>query len=287
MYTNGYMMRPLGQGVKKLLLINVAVFVVLFLIAPMRPMQPWWPSELFGLSRYGLMHGMFWQPITYMFVHAGLFHILANMLGLYFLGPEIETALGTRRFVYFYLGCGLVGGLGWLIFSGSDNVLGASAAVYGIIGAFAGILPRRRLTMLLYFVIPVSMTATTLALILVGASFLMAFRSGDGVAHLAHFFGAAGGYIYGRYLYQNGRPWSPSGSIGARGYGGGWNWSDLKAWYHRRNFKIVDHVEKPQAIDWSRVDAILDKVRFQGMGSLTRAEKELLDRASKAKMNNR
>ena len=297
MYNNPFMARPLGRGVKNLLIANVAVFVVLALIAPQSPYRPWWPATVFGLSQVGLRHGYAWQPLTYMFLHGGFFHILANMLGLYFLGPEVERMMGSRRFVAFYLVSGVVAGLFWLLISGGQGwpCIGASGAVYAVVCAFAGLLPNRRLTMLPYFVFPVSMTATTLALLVVGGSLLMALV-GDGghVAHTAHLGGALAGYLYGNYL-RTGRIGIGGVSRGIGGYGGSYYsaggggasgrfffrdwWNELRAGIRRSRMHISSPPEGP--VDWQRVDAILDKVRFHGTGSLTREEKDILDRASR------
>ena len=68
-------------------------------------------DDLFGLSGEGLMSGMVWQPVTYQFVHAGLFHLIVNMIGLWFAGNILERILGVRRFVQLFLVAGIAGGL--------------------------------------------------------------------------------------------------------------------------------------------------------------------------------
>ena len=281
MYGSGYTtMRPVTRGVKWLLLANIAVFILGFLLVPSAafdPMQKNWVVELFGLNRQAVMHGNIWQPFTYMFLHGGFFHLFANMLGLYFLGPEVELALGTRRFVRFYLVCGVLVGLAWMIFSGNGVCIGASGAVYGVVAAFAGLYPRRRLTMLVYFVLPINMTASTLMLILVGGSLFMAIFGGGHVAHVAHLAGAVAGYLYGSFLRGSYGGFDP---VRARRRSGN-QLSSLRAWYLRRQFKIMNNHSEP--LNWMEVDAVLDKIRHHGVGSLTPAEKELLDSASREK----
>jgi membrane associated rhomboid family serine protease len=277
----GYVMRPLGRGVKSLLLANIVVFVLSFLLVHSLAVSPQHKRlivDVFGLRREAVLHGMFWQPFSYMFLHGGFFHILANMLGLYFLGPEVESAMGTRRFVRFYLLCGVIAGIAWMIISGgSERVcVGASGAVYGVVAAFAGLYPQRRLTMLVYFVLPISMTAMTLLLVLVGASIFMTLVGGGDVAHVAHLAGAAVGYFYGSSL-RGRQGYGAWGTPGRRARGN--LFSELRAWYRRKQFKVMTDNETP--IDWAAVDAILDKIQYHGVGSLTPDEKKLLDRASR------
>ena len=156
MFGSGHFRMPIGRGVRTLLFINVSVFLLGVMLDPVATFSRHEIGpliSLFGLSLGGVRQGMFWQPFSYMFLHAGLFHIVANMFGLYFMGRQLETTLGTRRFVQLYLVSGVLGGLGWLILSGSHGIpcVGASAAVFGIVCAFAAMFPRQKLTLLVYF----------------------------------------------------------------------------------------------------------------------------------------
>jgi membrane associated rhomboid family serine protease len=277
MYGNGYMMRrPLGPAVKLLLIINVAVFLVQFLLTPTSFGQ--FLPAYFGLHRIGVLHGMLWQPVTYMFLHGGFMHLLVNMLGLYFLGPEVESILGKRRFMQLYLFCGVLGGLGWMVLSGLNAVcVGASGAVLGIAGTFAGMFPQRRITMLIYFVIPVTMTAITMAMVYAGITlFMLVFGRGGDVAHAAHLFGGLAGFLYGKNL-RIGVVRRGSG----RGKGLAALFYDLRARYRRGKYRVM--TMDPEPVDQRRVNAVLDKISRQGLGSLTRAEKDVLDRASRKK----
>ena len=96
---------------------------------------------LFTLNADCLNRLYLWQLITYMFLHSGFWHIVLNMLGLFFFGPETERTLGTRRFAALYLVSGIIGGLGWLLLMGSQVglCLGASGAIFGVLGAFAAL----------------------------------------------------------------------------------------------------------------------------------------------------
>lgn len=78
-----------------------------------------------------------WSIGTYMFVHAGFAHIATNMIMLWMFGPRVERAFGTRAFTYFYLWCGLGGGIFHLLFEHHGGVIGASGAVVGVVLAYA------------------------------------------------------------------------------------------------------------------------------------------------------
>ena len=78
-----------------------------------------------------------WTIVSYMFVHGGLWHIAFNMLSLWMFGPRIENIWGARSFTYFYLWCGIGGAIAHLIFTGEAGLVGASAAVMGVLLAYA------------------------------------------------------------------------------------------------------------------------------------------------------
>ncbi len=276
MYSYGIAQRPLGRAVRNILIITIGLFVLEVLVDP-RPLDTHHVGPLakwLGLSRDDVLHGMIWQPVTYMFLHGGFMHLLMNMLGLLFLGRELEDRLGSKRFLQIYLGCGLLGGLVGLLLSGSTGrvCVGASGAVFGIIGAFAALFPHRQITLLLFFVFPVTTSARTLAIVFGVGSLLMLRIGGGDVAHAAHLAGGIAGYLYGRHIAGDVQ-YGPGGQSG-------WSLSSFRAWLRRRRYTVVsDSPQEP--LDWDDVDAVLDKIRLQGVNSLTRKEKELLDRASK------
>jgi membrane associated rhomboid family serine protease len=155
-----------------LLALNAAVFVFQYYALP-RIAPEYWVSlrfeETFALSVEGLKAGHFWQLITYQFMHGSFLHIFANSWAIYMFGRVVETNLGTGRMLVIYFVSGVVGGLVqilgmafWPWLFGEGPVVGASAAVYGLIAAFVTLFPRQRLLLLLFFFIPVSMRARTL-----------------------------------------------------------------------------------------------------------------------------
>lgn len=83
-----------------------------------------------------------WTIVTYMFLHAGISHILFNMVGLFFFGSRVEERLGSKRFVQLYFISGISGALLSVAFAPNAAIIGASAAVFGVMLAFAMFWPR-------------------------------------------------------------------------------------------------------------------------------------------------
>ena len=236
-------------------------------------------DHYFGLSLSGLAHGRLWQPLTYLLLHGGLWHFFVNMLALFFFGPEVERAIGTRRFLAAYLLCGLAAGLGWILISAlpqqyAGPCIGASGAVFGVMGIFGALFPNRVVTLLLFFVIPITMTARTLVITLMAVALLSLGWEQGGIAHAAHLAGGFAGYLYGRRLARSGFDgWVCYG--GGRGGGGrSWTawWQTLRGAWRTRRMRVVSARD---------VDRILDKLHRHGYSSLTAGEREQLDRAAR------
>ena len=157
-----------------------------------------------------LMHGH--HPITLvtaMFMHAGWMHIIGNMVFLWAFGPAMEDAMGSLRFLLFYLGGGLVAMVAQVASDphSAIPVLGASGAIAAVMGAFLVTFPRDRIRTLLFFLIFFRVTYIP-AVLLIGFWFLIQLwnlgavtevRSG-GVANLAHVAGFLFGVALGRLL---------------------------------------------------------------------------------------
>lgn len=135
-----------------------------------------------------------WTIITYMFVHVTFDHLFWNMLFLFFFGIELERRLGEWQFLGLYLVSGVVAALAQIFLFGGGVLLGASGALYGVLGCLAMIAPHLRL--LLFFVIPMRIAYAVLLYALI--DFVM-MGSADNIAHAAHlaglFVGLAAGYI--------------------------------------------------------------------------------------------
>lgn len=133
-----------------------------------------------------------WTAITYMFLHAGLGHIAFNMLSLYFFGPQVEERLGGARYLTLYFVSGLFGAATSMVFSPRSPIIGASAAVFGVLLAFAYFWPRAQL--LIWGIVPVE--ARTLIIVMTIISLLGGVGLGmQNVAHFAHIGGFLGGWL--------------------------------------------------------------------------------------------
>ena len=167
-------------------------------------------THWFGLSLSGILHLKVWQLLSYIFLHGGWWHLFLNMLMLFMLGPETERAIGSRQFLLLYLLSGMLGGVGWLIISAGAAptlpCIGASGAVFGIIGAFAALFPHRYITLLLFFVIPITMKAWVMAVGLAALElfFMIDQPFGGGVANAAHLAGGLAGYVFARTAFRDG-----------------------------------------------------------------------------------
>jgi len=151
-----------------------------------------------GTAIYGLQ---LWRFITFQFLHANLQHLFFNMLGLYFFGQMIESYLGRRRFLIFYLICGVAGGLAYLalwklhVLVGSAWVplVGASAGIFGILAAAARVAPRT--TVMMAFP-PMPIELRTWAMVLLGiAAGTIIFAGANAGGEAAHLGGAIAGYL--------------------------------------------------------------------------------------------
>ncbi|MBM3318572.1 MAG: rhomboid family intramembrane serine protease, partial [Candidatus Eisenbacteria bacterium] len=163
-----------------------------------------------------LQKGFLWQPVTYLFLHGGFFHLFINMFTLWMFGGELERLWGTRRFLQYYFFTGVGAGLLTLLFTprGYIPTIGASGAIYGLLLAYARYFPERRI--LLYFLFPIPVRV--FVFIIGGIALLNSLgQPGDSIAHAAHLGGIVFGWIYLDWR----RPGGPFGGWTRRRRGGG------------------------------------------------------------------
>lgn len=156
-----------------------------------------------GLFYAGSYWFHWWQPLTYMFLHANFGHLFFNMFALWMFAPAIENEWGTRRFTIYYLVCGLgaalVQELVWMAMGAGVGTMavtiGASGAVFGILFAFGWLFPN--VPMFLLF-IPIPIRARVFVIIYAAIELMEALQSAaghsvDNIAHFAHL----GGFLFG------------------------------------------------------------------------------------------
>ena len=182
--------------VKGLIIANVVMYVASRLVPTVTLDLGLVPAQVIGQLRV-------WQLFTYMFLHAGTFHILFNMLALWMFGVELERTWGSRYFAKFYAVCGIAAGITQIVVSFVPlpvfeqiyyvQTVGASGALFGLLLAYALYFPSRSILMFLLFPVPVRY-----AVAIMGGIALLASIDGssNGVASTAHLGGLLAGYLY-------------------------------------------------------------------------------------------
>ena len=162
------------------------------------------------LTRWGYLSvdtaifgGQVWRFFTFQFLHASPWHLAGNMIGLYFFGPIVEAQFGVRRYLAFYLGCGLAGAVSYLLLAfghvlqtqGGEPMVGASAGIFGLLVAAAMIAPD---VQIFYYFIPVTIRMLAIGGMLMAAYavFASGVNPGGEAAHL-------GGGVLGFALMKN------------------------------------------------------------------------------------
>jgi membrane associated rhomboid family serine protease len=273
--------------VKRLLIANTAVFLAVFVLEniariPVLPYLAFRPRDFLTTP---------WTVLTYSFVHQGIWHLLGNLLVLFFFGAPLENRWGSRDFIRFYL-LGVAGGalltVLFYFLQPALAVVGASAGTFALMVAFAMIWPDMEIHV--WGIFPIK--AKWLVGIFVGINVLMLWTPSNGVAVLAHLGGAVAAAVYLK------SPWAPSG------------WGDVPSTPRKRQQKrgmalVPWGGKKPVATASSStgtatqarpaparsakaerellddVDRILDKISANGLGSLTEEERKRLDEVSR------
>ena len=300
---------------KNLLIINLLAFIATYILQ-MRGIDL---ADIGGLHFFMASHFHLYQLVTYLFLHASFMHILSNMFGLWMFGCVIENVWGPKKFLFYYITCGVGAGLlqeiaqfvsfymtiaeqvpettlGIVMEYGTHyasalnswTTIGASGAVYAIILAFGMTFPNERLFIIPF---PFPIKAKWFVLGYVAIEFFSALgSSGDGVAHTAHLGGMLFGYLMIRYWNRH-----PDASYN-RGRGQQF-FENLKRNFEQRQQNSQRHNNADMHVErggkeadmeynarkrqnQEEIDAILDKIRKSGYDSLTKEEKKKLFDAS-------
>jgi membrane associated rhomboid family serine protease len=248
-------------------------------------------TEVLSLKPASVLHGEVWRVVTYAFCHATegqefVWHLLFNMLFVWWWGTTLERMYGTREFIAFYLTAAFAGGLAFLglawLQQDPTPMVGASGAVMAIMALYAIFFPRDEIY--LFFLLRVQIRFVVLAYLVFDLLPVLQSLSGgenrDGVAHAAHLGGFGFGFLYYRFGWRitslggklpeifNLRTWS------------------RRTWNRPRHVRVYQPPEEaPQSFD-VKVDAILDKIHAQGEASLTEQERETLRKASERYKSN-
>ncbi len=223
-----------------------------------------------------------WSFFSYMFVHGGLLHLLANMLMLFVFGTAVESRLGSRHFILYYLFCGVGAAVFSLLLAGLMPIgafVGASGAVLGVAVGFAMFWPDAEL---IVFPIPVPIRARTLVIGLLVLDIVASqLWPNDGIAHIAHVGGALFGYLFFRIQFLSRRsPSQPTQAVErvVMVQSGSSEPDRRTPVTPLRPRRRVD--ADPVAAE---VDRVLDKISEKGISSLTAAERRFLDEVARKK----
>ncbi len=266
-------MNPIGNSgitpsIKFLLIITIAVYILQILPFPGNLLVQF--GSLIPYSTF--KEFQFWRFFTFMFLHdtALPFHILFNMLMLWMFGVEVENLWGSRRFTTFYLLCGAGSGL-FSIFHlfnpalSSTPVIGASGAVLGVLTVYAYYFPQRQV--LLFFVLPINIRVVVIAFALFSLYGSLALHGI--ISHLTHLGGIIVAICYVK-LY-------PLIS--------GWYESIAHIHSEMQSQKKAMEIANEKKFFEEQIDPILAKISREGMGSLTKQERDLLKKASSQNKN--
>ncbi len=218
-----------------------------------------------------------WTFLTYMFLHGNFLHLAVNLLALFVFGPQVEERMGGGAFLRYYLLCGLGGAaLSFVLMQlrPVTLVVGASAAVYGVLLAFAWAWPDQPINV---FLLPTPIPAKWLVTFYVAVTLVLALLpASDGVAHLAHLGGFATGFLYlkvgdwrlGRAERTLRRRTEPSVLV-----------------HPGRAARASDAPKPPRRVErdpaQAEIDRVLDKISARGIDSLTPAERRFLAEMSR------
>jgi membrane associated rhomboid family serine protease len=244
--------------VKWLLIANISVFLIDTIFSPQEGMGVTFIQNYFALYPVSWFYiAQIWRLITYQFLHSGFNHILFNMLGLFFLGPSLERQWGSKKFLTFYLSCGVAGGLFYILlvktgFLFPGVMVGASGAILGVLTACAILFPHF-VVFIVIFPVPIRVAAV----IFMAIAFYTVFSKGANAGGEAcHFAGIAVGAIY--VLSDSWR-------------------AALKLRFKASRWEKYIESERRLRLE---VDRILKKVHDNGIQSLTASEKRILKKAT-------
>lgn len=240
----------------------VAQWLLEFLVKD-RLVPPGWLQHWLALSHDGIATGYWWQFLTFGLLHAGPFHAIGNALLLYFAGREVEPIIGGRHLGILFVAANVLGGIAqWLGMPGSE-VVGTSAGVAAVVVSYATVLAEFDVVGHLFFVIPLRVRAKFFgwAILVFGAA-CWATQTLTALGPAAICIGCVTGWIYTREL----------------GFGNSFWWERRKQDRQQKKERL-ERMSADQFLE-EQVDPILDKIAREGLQSLTKEEKRMLEQGS-------
>ncbi len=248
--------------------------------------MPLLQSFLHFSTQRGFLRVEFWRLIGFQFLHAGFMHLLFNMIGLYFFGPMVERYLGGKRYLAFYLLCGIFGALmycllnvgGWITTLAGSNVqipgllfnspstplMGASAGVFGVLMAGAFLSPNAKV--LVFFILPMRLATLAYALVII-AMINVLFGGHNAGGEAGHLGGAIAGFYFIRHPHHLHGFFDFMGRI------------DPTSHHYRGKSRLLGRCGGTAAPPY--IQLIHQNLRDRGLHSHTDKEKRLLRDASK------
>ena len=254
-----YKPRLFTNAIKVLISINFVIFILQTLS---RSESLFFP--LFGLvPKLVWSEKMIWQPVTYLFFHGGIWHVLINMFVLWMFGSELERLWGKNHFLKFYFITGVGSGLATMLVNVQSitPVVGASGAVYGVLLAYGLTYPNR--TVYLYGIIPIKSLWFVLGIGFI--AFMSSFDNMSQVSHVTHLSGMLIGYFMIK------KP------IKLKGL-----WFQLRKKTLEYQIQREDKELSKNFIVEQDINQILDKINQEGFDSLTEEEQERLYKGSQS-----
>lgn len=258
---------------------TIALLVVLGVIflgqSALHLQRNYWLEEHFALSLEGIKQWQLWQLLTFQFLHGGILHIALNGITLYSFGRFMEQVVGRGRFLALYFLSGVFGGVLQIAATlllpqvHDSSVVGASAGIAGLLGAFALMHPHQ---LVVLFPIPFKVRARTMLWVALGISVVGTIFPFGGLAHAGHLGGLLGGIAYVIIINRRARLQT------------GFNPDAVPPLIKttavpRNQPESADFIER-------EVNPILDKIAAQGIHSLTERERKILESA-RARMDKR
>ena len=247
----------------------------------------------FTFSSDGFRAMKLWQPITALFIHASIGHLLVNMWGLYLFGSLTAPLIGAVSFLEIYFVGGIAGNLFWMLFNWNTPfpLLGASGAVFGIMMLAAMLQPNLELIIFPIF-IPLKVKTMMIVFIVIE---IISNAKIDVVAHTAHLGGLIGAYLLIKIFHRKKIQWDPLAFLSGHGSKQrtppGWKVNDTGSYGNDYRQKAPPPHRSPSDDDdkvtQGELDRILDKISEAGINSLTDSEMSLLRRAREQMKNSR